>query len=299
MTNITVEERRKWIGGSEIAALFGLSPYTTLYELFHQKSGTIEAPDLDNERVAAGNFMEPAIAAWAQDKFGFHIRRVRRYMPHPDVEGFGTSLDYETVTGHYPVEIKNVDSFEFKEKWQAEGDTIIEAPMHIALQLQCQIACANKEKGYLLACVGGNRLLKMEVSRHEEAIEQMALKVAQFWQDVDKGNEPEPDFSRDHDAIAQVYRMAGDEVVDLTGSNRFTSLVHDYAQAAEDEKAAKQRKQEAKAEMLAQMGDAAKAIVPGFSISATTVAGRTMPAYERKPYRNFRVTAVKKKEMAA
>ena len=39
MTNITVSERKNWLGASETSALFGVSPYTTKFDLWHQKVG--------------------------------------------------------------------------------------------------------------------------------------------------------------------------------------------------------------------------------------------------------------------
>ena len=71
MTNIPVSERKHWIGASESAALFGVSPYTTKFELWHQKVGNIAPPDLDDvERIMAGQYLEPSIAAWAGAKWG-------------------------------------------------------------------------------------------------------------------------------------------------------------------------------------------------------------------------------------
>ena len=51
MTNIPVSERKNFVGASESAALFGLSPYTTLFELWHQKVGNIPSPVLSSARA--------------------------------------------------------------------------------------------------------------------------------------------------------------------------------------------------------------------------------------------------------
>jgi len=296
MTNITHDERKHWIGGSEIATLFGLSPYCTEFELWHRKVGNLPEPDLDNERVEAGNFMEPAIAAWAETRYGLKLRRVRRYMPHPRVEGYGTSLDYETVTGHYPAEIKNVDGLVFRDNWEAQGDQITDAPMHIVLQLQAQIACARKPKGYLIVCVGGNKLYWMEIAAHMPTMARLEEAVAKFWRSVKERKEPSPNFTKDAEAIALLYRVSGDAEINLTGDNYLTSLAHDYTQAAADEKEAYNRKRAAKAEILTKIGDAAKVALQGFKITAKTTKDQEVKAHTKKGYRGFRVTQVQTKK---
>ncbi len=299
MTNITKDERKNWIGGSEIAALFGLSPYMSKFDLWHRKKGTLPEPDLDNERVRAGNHLEPAIADWFKTETGIAVRRVHRYMEHPTVSQFGTSLDYETVTGHLPVEIKNVDGLIFRDKWEADGDIITDAPMHIILQLQAQMACAGKDRGYLVACVGGNKLYYMEVAANPGAIKRFESEVEQFWASIRENRAPEPDFTLDASSIAVLYRDASDAEIDMTGNNLLTSLVHDYKQAADEEKAAKALKAAKKAEILTIIGDAKKVKLDGFTISATTTKEAHVEAHTKKAFRNFRVTAVKNKEAKA
>ena len=65
--NITSEAqwldlRREDITSTMVPALFGLSPYTTRFELYHAKASGIEVPFKSNERVEKGKRMEAAIA---------------------------------------------------------------------------------------------------------------------------------------------------------------------------------------------------------------------------------------------
>ena len=71
------------------AALLGCaSPYLTGFRLYHIKAGLLEPDDLDNERVLAGQFLEPAIAEWAKHKWNWNIRKVHRYLsPAPKSPG--------------------------------------------------------------------------------------------------------------------------------------------------------------------------------------------------------------------
>ncbi len=210
----------------------------------------------------------------------------------------GASLDFEDEDG-YPVEIKNVDQWIFMSEWEADGDTIIDAPIHILVQVQAQLACMLHESkgrppyGWLVACVGGNRLYRMKIALHMPTVERIENKVAIFWDEIKSGVEPTPDFRADADTIMAIYSRAGAEVKDMTDNNRLPELCSEYAAAGAAEKAAQSDKATAKAEMLTLIGDAAKALCGDrFKINAPTV-GEAEISYTRKPYRGFRVTQAK------
>lgn len=58
---------RRGVGGSEAAAIVGLSPYMTVRDLFEIKTGLKEAPDISNDEfVSQGVRVEPALRALYQ-----------------------------------------------------------------------------------------------------------------------------------------------------------------------------------------------------------------------------------------
>lgn len=69
-----LQTRARNINSSEVAALFGLSPYMTPLELYALKTGQIEDSFRDNDRAAAGRHLEAGIAAWACEKFGIQAK---------------------------------------------------------------------------------------------------------------------------------------------------------------------------------------------------------------------------------
>lgn len=303
MTNaIAVQDREHWhdlrgqnIGASEVAALFDESPYLTAFELWHQKAGNLPRVDLDdNERVQAGNHMEPAIAAWTAEKTGWRIQKVRRYLTHPIIQGMGASLDYEIIghpRGPGVLEIKNVDGLVYRE-W--EGG---EPPIHMLLQVQHQMAVSGRRWGAVAACIGGNRLEIFQYERREPTVALIEQKVADFWDSVRSGRAPTPDFSKDAEAIIAMHQaVSGDRVVDLAGNNHATVLMAEYRMAGDAEKVAAERKKAAKAELLTIMGDASAAICGDYKISAKMIGPSMVEAYERKPYRDFRINQIKAKE---
>jgi len=297
--SITVKNEEHWhtiradhVGGSEIASLFYqwelpdgrivfrhmweerpddavmlgcCSPYLTGFRLYHIKAGIMEPDDLDNERVRAGQFLEPAIAEWAKDKWDWKLRKVHRYLtPAP---GMGCSRDYEAVeAGFPPVECKNVDWIQFKEKWIAEGDEIVTPPLHINLQLQHQIAATDADHGWIVACVGGNELKRGRIDRHEPTIERIKAAVARFWLGVKAGETPHG--FEDYDTIAVLFAYGEkDKHVDLRGDNELPTLCADYLKEKAANKASTERLDTLKAQITARMGDNTRATADGFTLS--------------------------------
>ncbi|MEE8309451.1 MAG: YqaJ viral recombinase family protein [Hyphomicrobium sp.] len=295
MTNIAVSERKHWLGASESAALFDLSPYTTRFELWHQKVGNIPSPDLStDERVNAGQFMEPSIAAWAAHKWNWPILNIKPYRQHPSVQRMGCSLDFETVDGLEPVEIKNVDNLIFRDgDWQYEDDTILDAPAHHLIQVQHQLACAPKqpERGWLVVCVGGNKLYRMEVPRHHGFIDNLEREVDTFWATVAANDAPDPNFDIDADAINLLYHGTGIEFADLRNNDRARDLAALYLEGLAIEKGGKAHKAAAMAELKTMMNDARGALIDdGYKISAAHLKECTSV---RKPHWRFSVRKAK------
>ncbi len=297
MTNIPVSERKDWIGASESAALFGASPYTTKFELWHQKVGNIAVPDLDDvERIMAGQYLEPSIAAWAGAKWGMDICPVPDYRASSTVGQMGCSLDFETESGE-PVEIKNVDNLIFRDQWSSDGDIITDAPMHILVQVQHQLACPfidmpRPERSWLIVCVGGNRLYRMKIPRHDAMISRIEQEVKDFWYSVEAGVAPEPQFELDSDAISLLYRGQGVELADMRGDGRARDLAADYLAGLEVEKAGRNQKKAAMAELKTILGDAQAGIMD----DGYTIKGSPIKETSSVKKAHFRFSIRKKKE---
>ena len=59
------------VGGSDVAAIFGVSPWTTPLELWMIKKGRMKAPVKPNqEQLMMGHLLEPIAAYWYQQKTG-------------------------------------------------------------------------------------------------------------------------------------------------------------------------------------------------------------------------------------
>jgi len=287
--------RKNDITSTESPALFGLSPYSTLFELYHTKRG-VDAGFPDNDRITWGQRLQDVIAAGIASDQGWTARRMDEYLRDPELR-MGASYDFEVicpVRGKGVLEIKNVDSLIYKNEWIG-GDTP-EAPSHIEIQHQHQLELA-RHHGYTWGCiaalVGGNstKLIFREYDPKVGAA--LRASIEKFWA---MSEAPEPDYREDAEFISLLYKyVEPGKVLDLSDSAKATKVAAALNTLSEIKNNAERGCEALKAELLMMIGDAEKVTLDGFNISAGFV-GPASIAYERSGYRTFRLTEKKKKE---
>jgi putative phage-type endonuclease len=254
--------RLQHVGASDVAALFGLSPWLTRWQLYHLKKGNLpEAFEADH--MTQGKFFEPAIAAYAQDKFKIQLRKVRRYLSSDTVPGLGASLDYEEFGGGalIPTEIK---WSLYGDGWDWEGDELTAIPDYYMMQVQHQLAASpGAPHGQLIAFTGGD-LKRMVIPRSDRLIGAIEAAVRQFWADVAAGNEPPVDFKVDSDAVTRLAYVS--KLRSLTLTPDHADVFERWEKAAADEADAKERKEAARAEVLKAVVDAGEGPDTGLKV---------------------------------
>lgn len=283
-----LELRSRDVTSTEVPALYRCSPYATHFELVHRKRAQTIVASEPGERARWGTRLQDAIALGIAEDEGWTVRRMTEYMRHPGVR-LGASFDY-AIGDDGLLEIKNVDALAFREGWLVDGDSI-EAPPHIELQAQTQLAVSARRFLYIGALVGGNRVVLLRREPDMAIISSIRRHVASFWDLVNSGRDPEPDFVEDAGFIAKLYSQASPgKVLDVREDRDLAALVAEHTRLGEEERRAKQARDAVKAQLLMKIGDAEKVVGEGYSISSGTIAGTRVEAFDRSPYRNFRVT---------
>lgn len=266
--------RASVVGASEVAALFDASPYLTRFELYHRKAGNIATPEFDaiaddgtpeNERIYWGVRLEQAILDAASERYGYTIdeRNVRL----DNGKGLGGHPDAIATCpqrGRGILEIKTADWL-VRKSW---GD---EPPMNYLLQSQTYQGLAGVQWGDVLVLVGGNKLERFQYEFRPKIYGEIEKRVAAFWQSVRANKPPPADYTRDLDAIKELYGEQGEQAIDLKGDNRAAIAAAEYLAGAELEKEGKARKDAAAAELFDKLKDASFAFANGFTIKSTLV----------------------------
>lgn len=219
MALIKIENESAWhkmraqnIGASEVAALFGLSPWTTKWKLYMQKSGQLP-PVNEKAWMSRGRHFEPAIASYAREEFDLPITKVEHYMTDDACPGLAASFDYAIVASLplEPVEIKWAERYDGWE-WTADELTLI--PDYYMLQVQHQMACSGAEKGMLIAFVGG-AVRYMTIPRSGPIIAAIREAVTTFWSNIQHKVEPPVDFLEDSETIMLLAKSRPLRTMDL------------------------------------------------------------------------------------
>jgi len=287
--------KTKDVSSTESSALFGLNPYVTEFELWHRKKSGDVVEIEDNDVMKWGRRLEPAIAEGIAEDQEWVISPFKEYVRIPEIR-MGSSFDFKIDHGGI-LEIKNVFGLAFKNSWTKNDDGTYEAPPHIEIQVQHQLAVSQYDYAYIAALVSGNKPILIRREPDQEMIKTIQEKIAGFWKSIDNDTPPEPDFKTDADYIKELYGYAepGSEV-DATNADELTDLAIRYKEASEEEKRASKEKEAVKAEMLTLIGTAEKIYGQGFKIHSKNTQPKWIEAYERKGYRNFRVTWEKQKD---
>lgn len=216
-------ERAKDVTSTGMAALFGLSPYTTKFEMYHAHKSGLHLPFDENDRVKKGKRMEMHAAEEVALKLDAAVKKIDWYARIPN-ERMGSSFDYELTMPDGELvllELKAVDHFRHKETWLDD-----EAPPHIEIQLQHQLECADKyDHGVIAAFTGIYDFTLYERERDRDMGQALRRAARAFWEDVDVGREPSVDFSRDQSVLDLLYKSAGGEPIDATKDVELDALI--------------------------------------------------------------------------
>jgi len=291
--------RAKDITSTESAMLFGLSPYGTEFSLWHEKKSGEIGEFAQTERMELGLVLEETIARYYAEQSGIKIRKLNLYVRDPDIR-MGASFDFEIIgneKGPGVMEVKNVDRLVFKNNWAKNEDGTYEAPPHIEMQVQHQLAVLNRSWGIILALIGGNEVIPIVREADPELGTEIRRRIAGFWASIEDDAPPAPNYRSDSEfIIKKLYGISADGVVaDLRGDEYVQNLMTRYQELGVEEKLLDGERMAIKAEVLTLIDDAEIVILDGGKISAKTTKDAVIPETTRKGYRGFRYTPKKEK----
>ena len=224
--------RTKGIGGSDVAAALGLSPWRTPVELWQDKRGESE-PQPTSDSMHFGTILEDIVAKEFQERTGMKVQRVNytfadgdddwmranidRAIVNPDISGNVRAVkDPQAgkpfITTDAILECKTASAFsaalwgDSQEDEIKAGKIVTEhrIPLYYETQVQWYMRLTGIPVCYVAVLIGGNDFRMYKVDRNDEAISAIVEKCRVFWFDfVKAGVAPEP---MDIDDIRHLYR---------------------------------------------------------------------------------------------
>jgi putative phage-type endonuclease len=187
--------RQRGIGGSDIAAILGLSKpgFTSALQVYYEKTTPIDTHRVSSEEMETAKALEPWVIEQWQKRMQIPVLEIGQKViiqsdTYPFLLHSPDSLVFER-DGEDPVEGLEIKTIRSDRYW----DPI---PPYYMAQVQHGLLCSGLDKWNVCALVSGQRLIFREVYPDKEMMGTIALRAEQFWNDhVMKGIPPEPDGS--------------------------------------------------------------------------------------------------------
>lgn len=283
--------RADFIGGSDVAALFGVNPYKSLYELWAEKSGLIDGSKWETEAMYWGKKLEPFIAARYEEETGRVLEVLGNGFRvfHSKAEDYlGTTPDrlvLDVDRGPGICSIKNVTQFKASD-WEQEP------PVYYQIQLQAELEATGASWGSFAVLIGGNRFHHLDVARNDQFIELLIDRVRDFKRRVREQDPPAVDGSeRTTEALKKLYAGANGETVKLP--EEMLEVAADFEALKERAKEVAAQMSERRNQLLAALGSASMGMLPDGSGYARTLVNKQPYQVKAQSYHELRRKAAK------
>jgi len=289
-------DRKSFIGGSDIAAVMGVSRWKTPLQLWAEKTGQIEPEDLsNNEAVEMGSELEETVARIFTKRTGKKVRRApKNYTYQVKQNGGQIKIDAEfsfircqvdrLVEGTDELlECKTASAWKEKE-WEGE-----EIPTEYILQVNWQLGITGRSIGHIAVLIGGQKFLYKEIQFDRGLFNDQINAAVNFWNMVKAGTPPVAEAA-DNSFMVELHPNAGAAMKEATADviAAVSLLQQTKAQIIDLEKI----KKEIEAKLKASIGDNLGIDTPEYVIKWIPVKGSTFTV-TKKDSRMLRITKKK------
>lgn len=207
---LTVEqriERMSGIGGSDLAAICGLSKWSNAVDIFHSKLEL--QPDIENSPLIEwGNRLEPVLREKASEILGVEITTPKDLFRSQNHDFMVANLDGWIENDRIVCEFKVADKWIAKQFGEEGSDYI---PDQYLFQLAHYAVVMNAAKCYLFVLIGGNDFRQYTYERNPELEEHVIRIEKNFWENhVMKRIPPEP---RTYDEASTLWPHSNEDSV--------------------------------------------------------------------------------------
>ena len=180
LSPIQQEQRKHGLGATDCAAVMGLSPYRTPYELWMIKTGRMEEEAiLGEDRLRLRHAHEETIANEYEVQKSVKLRRVNQTTFHKRLPFMLCNLD-RVITGQRKIVECKTSTAWLRQNWGLSGSD--EAPIQYILQVQHQLACSEYEDADLAALIDIDDYRIYPMPRNEKVIEKIETACTYFWE---------------------------------------------------------------------------------------------------------------------
>lgn len=184
-----IQARRTGVGGSDVAAILGLSKWKTPLQVYLDKRGE-GVEQQDNDAMLWGRYLEPVVRQAYADQTGNEVRVLDEMVRHQVHDFMIANLDGFVLQEDGPRRVFEAKTARTGEGWGEPGSDQIPQPYLLQVQHYMEVT------GFCVAdvavLIGGSDFRIYEVPADRELQEMLIEAEAEFWQRVQRGDPPEP-----------------------------------------------------------------------------------------------------------
>ncbi len=274
--------RRQGLGGSDAAAVLGISPFRTARDLYYDKLG-ISIDDPENwVALEVGSLLEDLVARIFAKKTGLNIYRRKCMFQHPHHPWMLADLDFliEMPDGSTAILECKTTNYNARDKWEYDGSPTV--PVYYEAQGRHYMAVMNLDHVYF-CCLYGNsedEVIIRRIDRDMDYEAELIFLEEDFWLNNVQAKEPPPYLENDGELILEsLRRRMGPSTKDVPPVSltppqsakvlRYLELKEEKGRLDAEAKKLEAEMQRMKALIVADMGDNCAAVYEDASGSYT------------------------------
>ena len=177
--------RRQGIGGSDAAAVLGISPFRTSVDLYYDKlNRPIEDDGGSWVAMEVGTLLEDLVACIFAKKTGLTVYQRKSMFQHPDHPWMLADLDYlvELPDGSTAILECKTTNYNARDKWEYNGHPIV--PVYYEVQGRHYMAVMDLNRVYFCCLYGNNEdeVIIRHIDRDMDYESELIFLEEDFWQ---------------------------------------------------------------------------------------------------------------------
>ena len=239
---VVMEDRRTYIGGTDLAAIMHMSRWKSELSVYLEKKSDVELKWEPNERMEFGIMAEQLVADLWEKRTGKKTTRrgVLKTIRHPKYPFIAALPDRSIVGENALLECKTAEIMklrEWKDTIDADGETATAIPPEYILQCHQQMLVTGAERVYIACAIGFGNFVHKVIERDEVVLKNILDKQVTWWTEHIIGNKmPENILAMDTDNIDGLYPVAKPDSVVVFDNDNIRAEMENYINMLKDYK---------------------------------------------------------------
>lgn len=232
-----IKKHRLGIGGSDVAAILGLSKYKSPYQLWLDKTNRSELNDLESEPAYWGNMLEDIVAKEYSRRNNVKIQRINQTLEHPKFSWARANIDRAIInpkisgnvrlkngklTTDSILECKTANQYLAKLWGDEQSDSI---PDYYLTQCQWYMGITGAEHCGLGVLIGGQKFRSYQITFDIELFQILLDECSSFWNNHVQADVP-PEPTTFDDVLHRWSQHSPDQV--LVADDLLTQVITEY-----------------------------------------------------------------------